>query len=307
MHIILKVLPRILRAIAAWPFTLSRVKRPRVIMTLLVKNEADKLEQNLLFHHEMGVDGFIVTDNGSSDTTPNILRTYKEKGWILDIIEEPSTGYEQKKWVDRMVMMAIKKHNADWIINADADELWYAPSGSLKTELGQCPKRIMRCQAYCMMPEEGIPFTQWKQRVVPVNDQTSYDLSPYSIFQPQRGKVAHRANGYLHIAMGNHKVAMLPRTIAQGPIRIYHYSVGTRQVFIDKMVQGGRELEAHSSKHGGLHWRYFYELWKQGRLSDEYDRVIGITDRERLIAEGHLVEDSTICDYFRNHNLTICD
>lgn len=303
MNIILKVLPRILRAITIWPFTPHCVEKPRLIMTLLVKNEADKLEQNLLFHHEMGVDGFIVTNNNSSDTTPDILRRYKEKGWILEIIDEPSTGYEQKLWVDRMVVMAIKKYHADWIINADADELWYAPSGCLKTELAECRSRIMKCEAHCMMPEEDKPFTEWTQRVEPVNNPEQYDLSPYSIFQPQRGKVAHRAAGYLHIAMGNHKVAMLPRTKTIGPIRIYHYSVGTRQVFIDKMVQGGRELEKHSSKHGGRHWRYFYQLWKEGRLSEEYDRVIGLPQREHLIADGRMVEDTTIRDYFRKHHL----
>ena len=307
MNIILKVLPRFLRAIAVWPFAPRRIEKPRLIMTLLVKNEADKLEQNLLFHHEMGVDGFIVTDNNSSDSTPDILRRYKEKGWVLDIIDEPSTGYEQKLWVDRMVMMAIKKHRADWVINADADELWFAPSGCLKTELSECRNRIMKCQSHCMMPEEDMPFTEWTQRVEPVDTLQQYDLSPYSIFQPQRGKVAHRATGYLHIAMGNHKVAMLPRTIAQGPIRIYHYSVGTRQVFIDKMVQGGRELEKHSSKHGGRHWRYFYQLYKENRLSEEYDRVIGLPNRERLIADGRLVEDTTIRDYFLKHNLKPCD
>ena len=261
------------------------------------------LEQNLLFHHAMGVEGFIVTDNGSTDGTMDIIRRYRDKGWILEVIEERSTGYEQKLWVDRMVMLAIEKYHADWIINADADELWYAPSGNLCHELGMCSSRIMRCPAHCMMPEEGVPFVEWTQRVVPVNTPEQYDLSPYSVFQPQRGKVAHRAEGYLHIAMGNHKVAMLPRTNVTGPIRIYHYSVGTRQVFIDKMIQGGRELENHSSKHGGVHWRYFYKLYKENRLSEEYERVIGLNQRDKLVEDGHLVTDTTIRDFFRNHKL----
>lgn len=303
MNIVLKVLPRLAAALMRWPFSKSRVAKPRLIMTLLVKNEADRLEQNLLFHHSMGVQGFIVTDNNSTDGTMDILHRYRERGWVLDIIEEPLTGYEQKRWVDRMVMMAIGKYHADWIINADADELWYAPSGNLCEELGRCGSRIMRCPAHCMMPEEGLPFTEWTQRVVPVKEPEEYDLSPYSIFQPQRGKVAHRAEGYLHIAMGNHKVAMLPRTITTGPIRIYHYSVGTRQVFIDKMVQGGRELEAHRGKHGGVHWRYFYKLYKENRLSEEYDRVVGLTQRKRLVDDGHIQTDTTIRDYFHNHNL----
>ena len=296
-----KVTKRFFLSLVQWPFAKSHIQNPRLVMTLLVKNEEEKLEANLLFHHAMGVDGFIITDNGSSDSTMAIIQQYKEKGWILEVIEEPSTGYEQKRWVDNMVMKAIECYHADWIINADADELWYAPSGNLKTELEQCNKRILRCTAHCMYPQEGRPFYKWEQRVVPVDNPGQYDLSPYSIFQPQRGKVAHRATGYLHIAMGNHKVAMLPRTIGQGNIVIYHYSVGHRDTFIQKMIQGGHELEAHQGKHGGRHWRYFYELYKQGRLNEEYDRVIGLPQYERLVAEGHIVEDTTIRIYFEHH------
>ena len=47
------------------PRFMHYTSNPRVIMTLLVKNEADIIAANLEFHHQMGVDGFIVTDNES--------------------------------------------------------------------------------------------------------------------------------------------------------------------------------------------------------------------------------------------------
>ncbi len=297
---ILRATGRFFRSLIEYPFAPSQIPNPRVIMTLLVKNEEDKLEKNLLFHHAMGVDGFIITDNNSSDGTMDIIRRYQQMGWVVDVIEEHSTGYEQKIWVDRMVVLAQSKHHADWIINADADELWYAPSGNLKNELGQCTKRIIRCDAQCMYPEEDKPFWQWNRRVTAVNVPERYGLSPYSVFQPQRGKVAHRSQGYLHIAMGNHKVAMMPHTVAQGNIVIYHYSVGNRQTFMQKVVQGGRELEQHSGQSGSRHWRYFYKLYKEGVLSEEYDRVIGLSQYDRLAADGHIVEDNTIRDFFQN-------
>ena len=299
LETLLRITGRFFRSLAQWPFAPSRIENPRLIMTLLVKNEEKMLETNLRFHHAMGVDGFIVTDNRSSDGTMDILRRYQQMGWILDIIEEPSTGYEQKRWVDRMVDKAIGQYGADWVINADADELWYAPSGSLKTELARCNKRVLRCPVHCMYPQEGLPFYEWNRRVVPVDAPGHYGLSPYSIFQPQRSKVAHRAQGYLQISMGNHKVAMLPPTVAHGCITIYHYSIGDRRAFVNKMVQGGRELEQHRGRHGGGHWRYFYRLHKQGRLEAEYDRVIGSNQYDRLVGDGHIVEDNTIRDYFR--------
>ena len=46
---------------------------PKLMMTLLVKNEEGMLEENLRFHKAMGVDGFIVTDKNSSDRTQEII------------------------------------------------------------------------------------------------------------------------------------------------------------------------------------------------------------------------------------------
>lgn len=292
---------RVLKALIYWRTAKEKISKPRLYMTLLVRNEEEKLEANLCFHHAMGVDGFIVTDNNSSDGTMAIVQRYRKKGWIQEVITEPSTGYEQKKWVDRMIQLAQEHYNADWIINADADELWYAPSGSLKTELSNCRGNIAHCQIRSMIPEEDKPFYQWNQRAEFVMDQLGYGLSPYSIFRYQRGKVAHRGVGYVQIGMGNHKVHMIPSFRVEVPICIYHYNIGTREQFVKKMIQGGRELERHSSHHGGVHWRYFYSLYKENRLSEEYDKVVGSNQRKRLVADGYIVEDKTINEYFHNY------
>ena len=302
MNYILKTL----RALAETHRFFCRPQHPRLIMTLLVKNEEAMIERNLQFHKQMGVDGFIVTDNNSSDGTMRILEKYKQKGWILEIIEETATGYEQKRWVDRMVEKAKRDYNADWVINADADEFWYARSGSLKNELASTSANVVRCPWQNMFPEDGLPFWEWTQHVQPVPDYTPYDLSPYAIYERQNKKVAHRADGYIQISMGNHKVAMFPRrTVWSEDIVIYHFTIRGRQQFIDKMVQGGKELEKHEGKHGGRHWRYFYELYKQGKLDAEYERVIGLNAYDQLRKDGFikdcqplsaLLKDFTPCD-----------
>ena len=64
----------------------KKIKYPVVYMTLLVKNEEDILEENLLFHKYMGIDGFIITDNGSSDRTGDIIKKYVLKGWIKEVL-----------------------------------------------------------------------------------------------------------------------------------------------------------------------------------------------------------------------------
>ncbi len=278
--------------------TTKRKSTPRLIMTLLVKNEEDMLEENLIFHKAMGVDGFIITDNNSSDRTPEIIRKYKEKGWIVEAIEEKATDYQQKKWVDRMIWKAKSGHKADWVINADADEIWYAPSGDLKTELVSSRANVLTCEMKCVYPEEGKPFWQWGRTVEVVNDLERYNLSRYSLFARQNKKVIHRTAGYIQISMGNHKVTMFPKKVEKSNIHIYHYNIRGKKPFLEKMINGGRQLEQNPKKHGGRHWRYFYQLYKEGLLEAEYDKVIGTASFDQLKQDGFIRTDTTIPEWF---------
>lgn len=291
---------KLLRAVADLPRTLRTTPRPRLIMTLLVKNEEELLERNLLFHKAMGVDGFIVTDNNSTDRTPDILRRYAGRGWILEVIREPATDYAQKAWVDRMIWRARTRYGADWIINADADEFWYAPTGCLKDAMRATRATAFDCPIRNVYPEEGKPWTEWASTVREVPDPAAYDLSRYSIFGRQGKKVAHRAAGYVQISMGNHKVTMLPRRSSASDIIVYHYNIRGKAQFMSKMINGGQQLEQHRSRHGGRHWRYFYELYCQGRLEAEYARVVGAAVRPRLEADGYIVADGTMPRMFRS-------
>ena len=92
--------------------------------------------------------------------------------------------------------------------------------------------------------------------------------------------------------MGNHKVKMLPQREAKSGIVVYHYNVRSRREFVEKMVNGGKQLEQHKGRHGGRHWRYFYRLYKEGQLEAEYDRVIGSAIRRRVEAEGFICHGS---------------
>ena len=278
--------------------TTKRKSTPRLIMTLLVKNEEDMLEENLIFHKAMGVDGFIITDNNSSDRTPEIIRKYKEKGWIVEAIEEKATDYQQKKWVDRMIWKAKSVYKADWVINADADEIWYAPSGDLKTELVSSRANVLTCEMKCVYPEEGKPFWQWGQTVEVVNDLERYNLSRYSLFARQNKKVIHRTAGYIQISMGNHKVTMFPKKVEKSNIHIYHYNIRGKKPFLEKMINGGRQLKQNPKKHGGRHWRYFYQLYKEGLLEAEYDKVIGTASFDQLKQDGFIRTDTTIPEWF---------
>lgn len=294
--IVCKGIWRACRSIMELHRSLRPTPHPRLIMTLLVKDEEELLEHNLQFHHAMGVDGFIITDNNSSDATPSIIEKYRRKGWVLECIRETSSGYEQKRWVDRMVMLAKMRYGADWVINADADEFWWTPLGSLKEEMVRAKGNVLTTEMRVVYPHEERPWTSWEEtvRAIPPAERDMIGLSRHTIFAPNRPKVAHRTDGYIHIAMGNHKVAMLPRRRCKSGILIYHYMWHGHDHFLRKVVNGGKELEKHSSRHGGRHWRELYAIYKSGRIEEEYQRIFAPNRIEWLRNQGYLIADCPI-------------
>jgi hypothetical protein len=58
--------------LAVWRIASDGGNEMKLVMTLKVRDEDDVLEDNLRFHRTLGVDFFIVTDNGSIDRTPEI-------------------------------------------------------------------------------------------------------------------------------------------------------------------------------------------------------------------------------------------
>ncbi len=67
-------------------------KNPKLVMTLLARDEGDIIRRNIEFHLSHGVDFIIATDNASSDNTRDILTEYKNKGKLYLIDEFSSVG-----------------------------------------------------------------------------------------------------------------------------------------------------------------------------------------------------------------------
>src|SRR4051812_30289952 len=113
---------------------------PRIAMALKVRDEADVIESNLRFHTALGVDVFVITDNGSVDGTREILRGWEAAGRAHVWDREGSFRREGSRWLTEMARFAAVELAADWVIHADADEFWWPLTGDLRSALASVPR-----------------------------------------------------------------------------------------------------------------------------------------------------------------------
>jgi len=255
----------------------------KLIMTLLVKNEEDVVEENIKFHLASGVDFIIATNNNSTDRTRDILLKYQELG-KLELIDETADNFNQITWVNRMIEIAKNKYNADWIMNVDADEFWYSRHGNLKLSLPN------NANINAMMASG-----------MHINPQPAGEV--FKIRHNMKGlvsahfKVLHTAKGYKMISAGNHNVRLkfgYRQMIATNDIFIFHFwtrSIGQYErkiVNTFKSIENGVKQGVIENQFGG-HVREHYKLYQQGKMGEIYDSLVN-ADGENYLIDNRLYD-----------------
>jgi hypothetical protein len=191
-----KSIARSLVRMAKRPFR----RRPRIIMTLLCRDEEDIIGYNIAYHLAQGVDFVIVTDNASRDRTPRLLERFVQRGQ-LHLLRQPELTHQQGKWVSRMARMAAVKFDADWVINNDADESWLAEQGTVLDALEAVPRGTdcLEVPRVDMLPPHGTAERFYESMTVHLG-------SGRAVHGNQAPKVCHRAYPDIRVAQGNHFV-----------------------------------------------------------------------------------------------------
>jgi hypothetical protein len=271
----------------------------KLIMTLLVRDEEDVLRANLEFHREQGVDFFIVTDNKSEDTTPDIVREYEGRG-LARYIFEGDDDYNQTAWVTRMARLAATEYGADWVINNDADEFWWPRRGNLKTtfaDIGAAANILVaqRHDFVAVVEETDVFFRDMVYRKKFSTNAKGKPLPP---------KVAHRAHPEVVVSQGNHWAEGLGEPVlVEDLIDIFHFPVRSYRQFTNKIVKGGQAYERNTTvaASAGGTWRTLYKEYQRNQLIPYYRKQS--YSREQLaqgVFEGELISDRRLADYLRN-------
>ncbi len=268
----------------------------KLVMTLLVRDEADIVDAQIAFHLHAGVDFVIATDNRSRDGTTEILERYERAGF-LHLLREEGDDMRQQEWVTRMARLAATDFGADWVLNADADEFWWPRGGSLKAVLTTVPERygvIRGCWRHFLpRPDDEAAF--FAERMTVRLGEPAFPGDKTTIFHAHQ-KVAHRADPQVTIEAGNHNAlgAGLDPIRAWHPIEVLHFSFRTVQQ-LERKGQGGWLRNAGYEP--TLHQLLLDEASRRGRLDDFYASFV-VTDEalDRGIHDGSLAIDSRLRD-----------
>jgi Glycosyl transferase family 2 len=277
----------------------------KVVMTLLVRNEADIIGSNLTFHLNAGVDFVIATDNCSDDGTTEILESYAREG-VLHLIRDPDRHLSQIEGATRMARLASTDFGADWVINSDGDEFWWPRGGTLKEVLAAVPPRFGSVRGmwrhFVPRPDDGGFFADRMivRRSAPITHK-QHAFGPHF-------KTAHRAVPDVKVGGGNHDASgrsLLPPLFGWYPIDILHFPIRSYAQCTAKYVQHyewrrGASMDEYMAE--------AYEAYRHGRMREFYEKET-VTDAELAqgLQEGAYAIDTRLRDMLRSHQMTSAD
>jgi hypothetical protein len=94
-----------------------------VLCFLCVRNEAQRLPHFLAHHRALGVRQFLVVDNASTDTTPDLLRGQPDVS-----LWQTGASYKASRFgMDWLTWLMLRHGSGHWCLTLDADELLVYP------------------------------------------------------------------------------------------------------------------------------------------------------------------------------------
>jgi len=262
-------------------------------MTILVRDEADIIEANIRTHASLGVDAFVIMDNGSIDGTREILSKLVKEFEIIVIDEKGD--YNQAKWMKQLATIAKKRLKADWVINNDADEFWL-PKNDLNLKENLAFKgSVLTVERYNMILEREKYFFDTSYLVenpIFYSKEKQLTSEKLSIILTKIGpKTIINPYGLIYLRGGNHKALHIRNMrdyLRSGydkikrfkDIEVFHYPIRSYTQFEQNIKNRKRLLESSKKVSMGPHYRRWVQLYNEGKLLDEFKNSIVFNQKD---------------------------
>jgi hypothetical protein len=263
---------------------------PRIVMTLLVRDGIDLIDDWLRYHFARGVDYVIVTDHRSVDGTTDSLREEERRG-RLRLFRESVEVIDQSAIVTGMARLAAVEHGADWVINSDADEFWWPRGGGLQDILAAVPDRfgVLRglMRHFVLRTPEAPPRATER---LTVRSRPSRNLRDAYHAQV---KIVHRGTPDVIVSTGNHDADGLGLALVREwlPFEVLHFPLRTREQLLAKYTE-------HSKILAGQHLVRAASLLSASETQESFIASLTYDDQAVAsgLATGELVRDTRLRD-----------
>ncbi|HUS23090.1 MAG TPA: glycosyltransferase family 2 protein [Aeromicrobium sp.] len=285
----------------------------KLVMTMMVRDEADIIAAMIEHHLAQGIDLIMVTDNASIDGTREILAQYAERGFI-ELSDDPRHEKQQAAVVTAMARRAFTEHGADWVINADADEFYFPldRSRTLRDVMAEIPTSLRSFTANVVnltgtpaRHGSGVRRLTWRDHRA---EETLMDVA--GLHAHPTPNAIHVGSPDVDIQLGNHfiNIESQGQPSAELAIEVLHLPWRSLDHYRAKVEMSGKAFEANPmlrpspNHHGQRDYRRFLAGYVQefylyrhpvdpaNDLAFTEDRVL-LDELESLAAGGGVIPD----------------
>lgn len=264
-----------------------------LIMTLLVRDEADVVERNIEYHLSRGVSHILATDNLSEDGTTEILLKYQRLG-LLTYYRETANTHDQAKWVTRMAWEASSKFPSSIVFHVDADEFWWPEGDTLPLLLNAAFAGFhgigQVSRVNYLGPNIDMPSDTFLDRCTYRQTKALNVLG-----KPLPGKVCHRATQKVLIDHGNHKACWVDGKAETRPIdqiEVLHFPNRSVDQFIEKTVRGAQAVRNNPDLPIGVcgTWLHMDRAIGSGEFPSKFqDQVLSESRVKSKVQRGEII------------------
>lgn len=245
----------------------------------MVRNEADILRANVLYHLAAGFDRLLIVDNASTDGTRRVLRELSRDprvSWTRD-----RGSFRQGEVFTQLARRAFAE-GADWVAPVDADDFWYARNSTVKEVLEASGASALGVRHLDFIQRRGQReaafdelLTMTRRVPEPVDRALAPDLlaaGKVSYIEMARlNKLVSRASGAVKMVKGAHSLDGVEGPAAEtDELILLHAPLRSLAHLESRAASADRRTGTGKSLGPGWHARRWQKLRDEGALEEEW-------------------------------------